>query len=159
MATANDKPDRGDDPIFGRIEVGVAYHKSQLIRRLGISDRTYRKLVMAGLPTCQIGAFVWILSDDILDLIRHSLPIRVKLGKKADTPGKPGPELRTKKQERADIKLARERRKRIQQLLNEGIESRTEIAEILRNDGYGKATVDNVSVDKCRMREATKKED
>lgn len=71
MQPANDKTQRGDDPIFGRIEPGCAYHKNQIIRRLGISDRTYRKMIHAGLPFAQVGAFVWILSDDLLKFIEE----------------------------------------------------------------------------------------
>ncbi len=66
----DDERTRLDDPKFGRIESGVAYHKTELIRRLGISDRTYRRLVRSGLPTVSLGAFVWILGDDLLDFMR-----------------------------------------------------------------------------------------
>lgn len=63
-------------PMENVIYADGLYSKSELIARLGISQKTWDKLIAEGVPRVQIGKQAWVLGSDLLAWARRNAETR-----------------------------------------------------------------------------------
>ena len=72
-------------PSTGMIDGNVAYSKSQVLSRMGISQAFWGQMLDNGLPYTPIGHQRWVLGRDLIDYIAERSTTKRRAGVSEDT--------------------------------------------------------------------------